>query len=72
MLAPAGAPAARLNVSICGGWSVSVALTVKLNVWPTVTSRSPMVASTGAVLGMTFAAAGVGVGMKKRLAAPSG
>jgi hypothetical protein len=31
MLAPVGAPPPRLKVSVCGGWSVSVALTVKLS-----------------------------------------
>ena len=30
-------PLNRLNVSVCGGWSVSVALAVKATVWPTFT-----------------------------------
>ena len=34
MCAPAGAPTSKLNVSICGGASASVALAVKLKVWP--------------------------------------
>src|ERR1043166_7728080 len=38
MAAPAGAPASRVNVNVCGGWSVSVALIAKLRVWLTVTS----------------------------------
>ncbi len=34
MLAPTGAPEPRVNVNDCGGWSVSVALAVKVSKVP--------------------------------------
>src|ERR1019366_8349359 len=39
------------KVSVCGVWSVSVALAVKATVWPTFTVRLVIAASTGGVLG---------------------
>src|ERR1035437_340567 len=45
------APASSAKVSVCGGKSVSVTLAVKATVWPTLTARLVMAASTGAVLG---------------------
>ena len=39
------------KVSVCGGWSVSVALTVKATVWPTLTVWLVIGASVGGVLG---------------------
>ena len=47
MLAPAGAPGARLNVRALPGSSGSVALTAKASSWPSSTERLPMVAITG-------------------------
>ncbi len=40
--APDGAPASMLKARICGGASASVALAVKLKVWPWWTNLSPM------------------------------
>src|ERR1039458_6957211 len=45
------APASSAKVSVCGGWSVSVALAVKATIWPTFTARLVMIANTGGVLG---------------------
>src|SRR5208283_5203167 len=53
MVAPAGAPEPRLKVSVWGGKSASVALAVRLRVWPRMRSWFAMGASTGAVLGAT-------------------
>src|SRR4051812_50034245 len=72
MLAPEGAPGSRLNTSTCGGLCASLAVAVKLSVWPEWMKRSLRVPRTGAVLGMTLLVRGVGPGIKKRVAAPSG
>src|ERR1043166_3492268 len=44
------APASSANVRICGGWFESVALAVNATVWPTLTVRLVIAASTGGVL----------------------
>src|SRR5437899_4976884 len=72
MLAPAGAPEARLKESVWGGVSVSVALAKKLRVWPIVRERLVIIASAGAVLGTILLVRGVAVGMKRMFAEPSG
>jgi hypothetical protein len=45
------APANSAKVKVCGGWSVSVALAVKVTVWPTFTVWLAMGARVGGVLG---------------------
>ena len=47
MLAPAGAPASRLKLSVLAGSSGSLAVAVKLSVSPSATKRLPIAASTG-------------------------
>ena len=47
MLAPAGAPASRLNLKRFVGMSASVAVAVNVNVPPLVTALFPMGARTG-------------------------
>jgi hypothetical protein len=66
MFAPSGAPVSRLKVSVCAGKSASLALFVKVKVWPRVTVRSTIAASVGGVLPrpMVLAVPGVGVVMK--------
>ena len=49
------APASSAKVSVCGGWSVSVALAVKATVWPTFTVWLAMGDRVGAVLGSVMA-----------------
>src|SRR5262245_60660767 len=72
MLAPAGAPASRLKVKICGGWSASPAAAVKLMTCPRCTERFPIGDSTGGVLAPTrFGARGVGAGRNTMLGLPS-
>jgi len=45
------APDSRAKVSVCGGWSVSVALAVNATIWPTFTDWLEMGARIGGVLG---------------------
>src|SRR2546423_15070881 len=51
ILAPAGAPESRVYVSVWAGTSGSVAETVKLNGFPSVTVLFPIGAITGAAFG---------------------
>src|SRR6185295_15915753 len=75
IVAPPGA-ASRLKLSVWGGLSVSVALTVKLSVWPSVTDLSVIAARVGGVLfpppPNVLAAPGVGVSNENRVGVPSG
>src|ERR1044071_1035392 len=49
-------PDSNAKVSVCGGWFVSVALAVNATVWPTLTVRLLIAASTGgALVGQTVA-----------------
>ncbi|OQA29667.1 MAG: hypothetical protein BWY59_00148 [Verrucomicrobia bacterium ADurb.Bin345] len=63
MLAPVGAPGSRLKVSVCGGVSVSVATTMKLNKACSFTCLFPMGVNTGTALFVLtmFDASGVGI-----------
>ena len=47
-MAPAGAPASRLNVSVLSGRSVSLAVAANVNSTPSSTAWSPIGSSTGA------------------------
>jgi hypothetical protein len=47
MAAPAGAPASSEKVSVCAGWSLSVAVAVKDSVVPSFTVLLPMALRTG-------------------------
>ena len=44
------APASTAKVSVCGGWSVSVALAVNETIWPTFTVRFVIAVNPGGVL----------------------
>src|SRR5262245_11735290 len=72
MEAAGGEPAPRLNVSVCAGTFVSLAVAVKLTVWPRRTSRSLIGLRVGGALGRTLPARGVGVDMANIAAAPLG
>src|SRR5688572_24232522 len=65
MAAPLGKPASRLKLKVCGGTSASVAVAVKLEVWPNVMVRSEIGSRMGAVppAPMVFGPRGVGVVM---------
>ena len=74
MPAPAGAPGPREKVRICGGWSASLAIAVKLTKLPASTVRSLSRAKVGGVFGVwiKFAERGVKLVMRNMDAPPSG
>src|SRR5271157_880653 len=51
LVAPANS--AKVSVSVCGGWSVSVAMAVKATVWPTFTVWLAMGTRAGGVFQAT-------------------